>query len=287
MTESAPVLVTGGTGNQGGAVARELLGAGFAVRAMVRDPGKPAAKELESAGAELVRGDMDDRASLDAAVRGVSGVFGVQNFWEAGAEREVRQGKALADAAADAGVGHFIQASVGAAERDSGVTHFDTKWQIEQHIASLGLPATVLRPVFLMENFTSPIYRGALGNDVLPLAVSPDTEIQMIASRDIGVFARIAFERPDEFIGRALEIAGDVNTPAEAAAAFGEVLGREVNHVQVPIERLREMNPEVAEMFEWYEREGYRADLPALREIHPDPMGLKDWIRTVWQKEAS
>jgi uncharacterized protein YbjT (DUF2867 family) len=108
----------------------------------------------------------------------------------------------------------------------------------------------------------------------------------MVASRDVGVFARIAFERPDEFIGRGLEIAGDVNTPTDAAAAFAEVLGREINHVQVPIERLKEMNPEVAEMFEWYEREGYQADLPALREIHPDPLTLKDWITTEWQKEA-
>ncbi|MGH2838123.1 MAG: NmrA/HSCARG family protein [Thermoleophilaceae bacterium] len=286
MTDATPVLVTGGTGNQGGAVARELLGAGFAVRALVRDPAKPAARELEAAGAELVKGDMEDRTSLDAAVDGVAGVFSVQNFWEAGADGEVRQGKAIADAAAGAGVEHFVYTSVGAADRDSGVSHFDTKWQIEQHIGELGLKATVLRPVFLMENFTSPIYRGALGNDVLPLAVSPDTEIQMVASRDIGIFARIAFERPDEFIGRALEIAGDVNTPTEAAAAFGEALGRDVNHVQVPIERLREMNPEVAEMFEWYERDGYQADLPALREIHPDPMKLNDWIATVWQKEA-
>lgn len=281
------MLVTGGTGNQGGAVARELLGAGFAVRALVRDPEKPAAKALESAGAELMQGNMDDRASLDAALAGVSGVFSVQNFWEAGAEGEIRQGKALADAAADAGVDHFVYTSVGGADRDSGVSHFDSKWQVEQHIGSLGLNATVLRPVFLMENFTSPIYRGALGNGVLPLAVSPEAEIQMIASGDVGVFARIAFEGPDEFIGRALEIAGDVNTPVQAAAAFADVLEREVNHVQVPIERLQEMNAEVAEMFEWFQREGYRADLPALREIHPHPTGLKDWIATVWQKEAS
>jgi uncharacterized protein YbjT (DUF2867 family) len=287
MTDGGPILVTGCTGNQGGAVAHQLLDAGYAVRAFVRDPAKPAARELESRGAELVQGNMDDRASLDAAVQGVAGVFSVQNFWEAGGEGEMRQGKALAEAAAAASVGHFVYTSVGAADRDSGVSHFETKWEIERHIGSLGLPATILRPVFLMENFTSPIYRGALGNGVLPLAVSPDTEIQMIASRDIGVFARIAFERPDEFKGRALEIAGDVNTAAEAAAAFAEVLGREVSHVQVPIERLREMNPHVSEMFEWYEREGYRADLPALREIHPDPMSLRDWIATEWQKEAS
>lgn len=286
MADRGTILVTGATGNQGGAVARALLDAGFPVRALVRDPDKPAARELEAGGATLAAGNLDDRASLDRALDGVAGVFAVQNFWEAGAEGEVRQGKTLADTAAEAGVDHFVYTSVGAADRDSGVSHFETKWHVEQHIESLGLRATVLRPVFLMENFNSPIYRGGLANGVLPLAISPDREIQMIACRDVGAFGRIAFERPDEFTGRALEIAGDVVTPRRAATAFAEVLGREIQHVQAPIERLRELNPEVAEMFEWYEREGYRADLAALREIHPDPMPLKEWIQNDWRREA-
>jgi len=103
------VLVTGATGNQGGAVADHLLKGGeFAVRALTRDPEKPAARALAGRGAEVVEGDLDDRASLDRALAGVYGVFSVQNFWETGYEREVEQGERMADAARDAEVDHSV-----------------------------------------------------------------------------------------------------------------------------------------------------------------------------------
>jgi uncharacterized protein YbjT (DUF2867 family) len=273
-----PVLVTGATGNQGGAVARSLLEGGWTVRALARDPGKPAAQALAAAGAEVVAGDLDDRASLDAALAGATAAYSVQNFWETGAEREVAQGIALADAALAAGVGHFVFSSVGGADRSSGVSHFESKWRIEEHIRAIGLHATVLRPVFLMENFNSPLYRGALGNGVLPLALPGDRPLQMIACRDVGAFARAALEDPERFAGQGLEIAGDEVTPAQAAGAFARRLDREVNHVQVPMERLRGMNPEVAEMFEWFAEHGYAADLPALHAIHPDPLTFEAWL---------
>jgi uncharacterized protein YbjT (DUF2867 family) len=287
MSDGGPVLVTGATGNQGGAVARRLLESGRSVRALTRDPAKPAARALEESGAELAEGDLDDRGSLDRALQGAEAVFSVQNFWEAGAEREMKQGKALADAAAEAGVQHFVYSSVGGAERDSGVSHFESKFEIERHIGSLGLPATILRPVFLMENLNSPIYRGALGNGVLPLALDPNRKLQMIACEDVGAYAAMALERSDEFVGEALEIAGDEVTPSEAAAAFSDALGREVKHVQLPIERLKELNPEVAEMFEWFQDAGYAADLERLSEIHPRPLGLRDWIDKDWEGPAS
>jgi uncharacterized protein YbjT (DUF2867 family) len=234
-----------------------------------------------------VQGDMEDRASLERALDGASAVFSVQNFWEAGAEGEVRQGRTLADAAKAADVEHIVYSSVGGADRSSGVSHFDTKWQIEEHIRSLDLPATILRPVFLMENFNGPIYRGGLANGVLPLALSPDRSFQLIACDDVGTFAAIAFERPEEFIGQGLEIAGDELNPTQVAEAFSAELGREIGHVRPPMERLREMNAEVAEMFDWYEAEGYQADLEALRKIHPDPIGLRDWIASRWEGPAS
>jgi uncharacterized protein YbjT (DUF2867 family) len=284
MTDArGSVLVLGATGNQGGGVADRLLERGFAVRALARDPSKPRAQALAERGAEVVQGDMDDRESVDRAMDGVDAVFSVQNYWETGREREIAQGKAVADAARAAGVGHIVYSSVGGADRDPGVSHFVSKWEIEEHIRSLGLKATILRPVFLMENFNSPLYRGALSNGVLPLALDPDYELQAVACDDVGEFAVLALEGHEEVAGKALEIASDVVTPAAIAGFFAEKLGTEVNHVQLPLEKLRELNPEVADMFAWYQDEGYQADLDALRRIHPNPLTVREWIeRSDW-----
>src|SRR4030065_1936378 len=110
------VAVTGATGQQGGAVARKLLAEGWQIRALTRDVNKPAAQELKTLGAELVAGDMDNRAELEAAFRGAYGVFSVQNFWlpNVGFDGEVRQGKNVAAAARGAGAAHLGYTSVGA-----------------------------------------------------------------------------------------------------------------------------------------------------------------------------
>src|SRR4051812_4292432 len=122
------ILVSGATGQQGGAVARSLLKRGFPVRALIRDLEKSEARALAEGGAELVRGDLEDRSSLERALEGVYSVFSVQNFYEGGYEGEVRQGETLADAAKAAGVQHVVYSSVGSAHRETGIPHFDSKW---------------------------------------------------------------------------------------------------------------------------------------------------------------
>lgn len=94
MANGKKVLVTGATGQQGGGAARGLLAKGFAVRAMTRNPGSEKAAALGKLGAEVVKGDLDDRPSLEGAVKDVWGVFAVQNTWEAGVEGEEKQGEA-------------------------------------------------------------------------------------------------------------------------------------------------------------------------------------------------
>ena len=128
------ILVSGATGQQGGAVARNLLERGFAVRALTRDPEKAAARELADLGAEVVSGDLEDRASIERVLDGVYGVFSVQKFLEAGVEGEVRQGVRLADAAKAAGVEHYVYSSVGSAHRETGIPHFESKWEVEEHV---------------------------------------------------------------------------------------------------------------------------------------------------------
>src|SRR5918998_731550 len=159
------VLVSGATGQQGGAVARSLLERGIGVRALTRDPEKPEARELVELGAEVASGDLEDRSSIERVLDGVHGVFSVQQVWETGFEGEIRQGVLLADAAKEAGVEHYVYSSVGSAHRETGIPHFESKWEVEEHVRASGVPYTVLRPVFFMQNWEfmrEPILGGAI-----------------------------------------------------------------------------------------------------------------------------
>lgn len=268
------VLVTGATGSQGGAVARELLDAGWRVRGLTRDVTRDAARELELLGADMVEGDLDDRDSLDRAVEGCYGVFSVQQFWEHGVEGEVRQGRNLADAAAAAGVQHYVQSSVGGAERDTGIPHFDSKWEIEQHLKGLDLPVTVLRPVFFMNNFEG--MRDSIREGTLSMPLPPDAPLQMIAVRDIGRYTGVVLENPAEFVGAATELAGDELPMDQVAETFSQVLGREVRYEPVPLDAVD--SDETRVMFEWFVEEGYQADIASLRSTIPDLLDLRTWI---------
>lgn len=87
MPTSKKILITGVTGNQGGSVAAALAGSGFQLQGMTRKPDSPAAQALKAKGVTLIQGDLDDAASLKAALAGAWGVFAVQNTWEAGVEK--------------------------------------------------------------------------------------------------------------------------------------------------------------------------------------------------------
>ena len=276
-THGKTILVTGATGNQGGATARHLLADGWHVRALVRDATTPAAAALAAAGAELVRGDLDDRASIDAAVRGAYGAYSVQSA----TPNEIAQGKTVADAAKAAGVQHLVYSSVGGAEsqnsfyRERGWGPID-KWQIEEHIRDLDLAATILRPAGFMEDFTSPAR--FFQNGSLNVPWHDERVVQLIAIDDIGAFAALAFASPDGYLGKAMEITGDRLTAPQVAAALSTAAGRPVPHTQVPLEALWERAPEAAKVFTWANERYYDTDLAPLRQTHPGLMDFSTWL---------
>ena len=276
MTDPRTVLITGATGKQGGAVARHLAGKGFKIRAMTRKPDSDAAKALAGSGAEIVRGDLDDSASLEAALKGAWGAFAVQNTWEAGVEREEEQGKRFATVARTAGVQHFVYSSVGSAHRQTGIPHFENKWRVEETIRGLGFPSRVImRPVFFMENLTSPWF---LNGDTIYAAMDPTTVLQMIAVDDIGEYGARAFTDAEALNGREIDLAGDAVTMPEVATLLSRGLGRPIEFVQVPIEEVRKNSEDLALMLEWFDRVGYNADIAGLeREFGIKPTKLIEW----------
>ncbi|MFC4010820.1 NmrA/HSCARG family protein [Nonomuraea purpurea] len=272
-----PILVTGATGRQGGAAATHLLADGWPVRILVRNPATEAAGQLAATGAELHRGDLDDPGSLKAAMVGAHGVFAVTPD-DLDTEREIRRGRHLADAAAAARVAHLVFTSVGGAERGTGISYWESKWAIEQHIAALGLPATVLRPVRFMENHAIPeLGLGGISPDgVLRHLFAPDVPVQLIAVTDIGAFAALAFADPATYLGQALELAGDELSPNATVRLIGWHLGRQITYQQVAGKELN-LNEDASRAFT-AQRGLWRADIPALRHCHPDLLDFPTWL---------
>lgn len=277
-TQQGPILITGATGKQGGAVARHMLAKGFKLRALTRKPEGAEAKALAQKGVEIVPGDLDDAASLERALTGVWGTFAVQNTWEAGVEKEEEQGKRFAHLARKAGVRHYVYTSVASAHRNTGIPHFENKWRIEQTVRSLDFSShVILRPVFFMENLPSPWF---LHGDKMVSSLKPDTKLQMIASDDIGRYGALAFERHSELNRVELDIAGDAVTMPEAARALSELTGRNVDFVQIPVSEIRKSSEDFALMLEWFDRTGYDVDIAGNEKkygIHCQTLG--EWVK--------
>src|SRR5262245_6993708 len=284
------ILVTGATGRQGGAVIRKLLPKGWGLRALSRRPESTAARELVRQGVEVVRGDLEDPVSLEAAVRGTYGVYSVQDFWSIGARREVQQGKNLADAARKTRVEHFVYSSVGGAERNSGIDHWESKWEIEQHIRRLGLPATILRPVAFMENYYVDQVEISILKGKLLDPIRADKLYQTVAAEDIGAFAALAFEQPKRFLQLELEFAGSELTNPQAAQVFSRVLGKPVTFRRLPMPLVRlALGREFYQMFRWFNDHGFKANIKELRVQYPEVHlhSLEEWLREEgWHKRA-
>lgn len=280
---SRTVLVVGATGQQGRAVTARLLAEGWQVRALTRDPDGLAAKGL--AEAQLVRGDMDDIESLVAAAEGAHGLFSVQptvgspgTAPDFTADDEVRWGINVAEAAHRARIAHVVFSSVAGAgrhENEALPRNLVSKWRIEQHIAKLGLPATILRPVSFMENFTGGY---ALSGGALSMGLAPDVPQQIIAVDDVGAIAALAFGSPDEWIGRAVDLAGDELTPTQIASAIATAIGRPLPYLPIPIETIRQVSEDFAFSNEWLNEFGYRTDVLATRRIHPGLLDFRSWL---------
>ncbi len=269
MAHSQTILVTGATGQQGGAVAQSLLRQGQKVRVLTRNPDRAAG--LVRQGAEVARGDLADQASLEQALRGVDGVFAMTTFLEAGIDAEVQQGIVLADAVKKAKIKHCVYTSVGSADRNTGIPHFETKWKIEQHIRQLDIPATFLRPVWFMENFGT--FSRPSPDGVLMLPLRPETKLQMIAVKDIGEFGAAAFLRPNEFIGQAIDLAGDALTMPEVTAHLSRTMGRQVRFQQMPDDQAEAaLGRDFALMFRWFNEVGFAVDIPALKKRFGIPL---------------
>ena len=272
------ILVTGATGQQGGAVVRHLNQHGWKLRALTRDATKPAARDLEAMGVEVYEGDPMDPESLRRAMSGVYGVFAMTTPFELGTEAESTQGVNLADAAKAAGVEHFVFSSVAGANKNTGIPHFESKYRVEEHIRDLGLRATVVRPVYFMDNFWYPAMHDSILQGTLSYPMKADKPLQMIAVDDVGHSIAKVFDRPEKYIGKSLDLAGDELTMAQAADTLGEAMGCQVDYQALPVDAVISQNEDYGRMLEWFNDEGYHVDLYMMRVFYSGIKSFEDWV---------
>jgi uncharacterized protein YbjT (DUF2867 family) len=278
---SAPVLVLGATGGQGGAVAAALIRAGRPVRAMVRDPQSAAARKLGAAGAQLVAGDFTDSGALSTAMRGAAAAFALTTPFESGPAAELAQGHAIIEAATGAGLPHLVFSSVAGATAHTGIPHFESKAQVEQALATSGLPHTVVAPTYFYDNALGG-YQDLLAG-VLELPLPADHRLQQLDRPDLGAFVAMVLADPAAFTGRRFELASDAPTPAQMSQALSEALGRPVGLRETPMSEVRQRSADMAAMWEFLRGPGYQADIAALRRDYP----AVGWTRfTEWAQRT-
>jgi uncharacterized protein YbjT (DUF2867 family) len=271
------ILVSGATGTQGGAVARELASRGYAVRGLTRDPDSDASAALGALGIEMVRGDFDDAASLDAALQGAYGAFSVQQYRGVGVDAEIRQSKAFADAAKRAGVEHFVYSSVLYARLGTGVPQFESKREIEDYIRALDIPYSIVRPAGFMRNLEG--VRAAAADGRYRTVFPPERETLLIAPRDIGRIVAEAFDQPANWIGRELAIAGERISYADVAATMSRVMGRPVVYEQIPWEGYAaSATPAAVARETWFMRNEVPLDLEGLQGEFPGLWTVEDYL---------
>ncbi|KAL8937656.1 MAG: hypothetical protein Q9211_003572 [Gyalolechia sp. 1 TL-2023] len=264
------ITVLGSTGKQGGSVVKSILedsnaSSQFHVRAVTRDPAKEGAKSLASLGAEVIAGDLNDKDSLHAAIKGAYGVFSVTNFWELfSAEAEEKQGRAVADVckvyrAVTAmgvelravltrvqaeGVKHLVWSSLLNVNKLShgvlpNVHHFDAKANVEEYIRSLGLPASFFLPGFYMSNLPKKSLRD-MGNGkwALALPMPADSPMPLFDTEaDTGKFVKAMFLNEQKVLGKRIYGATAYYTPTEILDQFKELFpqtGKDTVFSQLP-----------------------------------------------------
>lgn len=289
MIDQKTILVTGATGAQGGSVARHLLKDNqFAVRCLTRNVNSDGATDFKQLGVEVVQGDLDEINSLQAAMEGCYGVFGVTNFWEH-FEKEYQQGKNLVDAVAASDVQHFVFSTLPSAKKISNgaleVPHFDIKGQLEDYARDRNLNATFIHIAFYYENFLSffPPQKQADGTYSFGFPQG-DTPLAAVSVEDLGGVVAGVFNNPDEYKGKVVGVVGEDVPPSRYAEIMTRVLEQTIVYQYIPQEVFASFGfpgaDDLANMFEFNRLyiPNRQEDLLESRKLYPQVQTFESWV---------
>ncbi|CAK7220137.1 hypothetical protein SBRCBS47491_004087 [Sporothrix bragantina] len=309
---SNTVLVVGATGKQGAMTIKSLLALDvpdLRILALTRDSSTPRAQSLAASDAriELLQGD---QLKPDAIFGGLPKESVRALFLITVPPKEEPQAIPFIDAALAHGVRHIVYSSVdrGGDEHSwtnpTKVKHFYEKHEIELHLREeykkyegQGRTWTILRPVAFMDNLNPGFMAGAFVS-ICSIAMRPTTKLQYVATSDIGRWAAhsIAAALKDivnntttsTYRNRAIGLAGDNLTLAEARAVFQRVVGQPTPWAWWIVGKLiLLLVGDLASMYKFFDEEGYGVDIAARQGETPGVKSFEEWLRTEsqWKKE--
>ena len=280
MTNNKTIFVTGGTGNQGGAVARKLAQQGFTVKVLTRNPNSAKALALKKLNVVLVQGDLNTADTYREHLRDAYGIFSVQTF-ENGNDKEIQQGITLATLGKVLDIKHFLYSSVFGANLSTGIPHIDSKFQIENYIRETGLPFTIIRPTSLFENFLIPQVKKGILKGKLVQPINRDTVQQYVAAEDIGNAAARIFSNYNDYVGRTIPLATEQLTTKEVADTFSKVLHIKIEYKKLPVVITRLfLGKALYKMFKWMNEKSFfsKEDIELTKKEFPGLLSLEKWI---------
>ncbi|CAH1248178.1 NMRAL1 [Branchiostoma lanceolatum] len=212
------ITVFGATGAQGGPVANALLeDPEFKVRIVTRSASSAKAKALQERGAWVVEGSFDNPSSLEWAMKGAHGAYVMTRYsleLPDFHKQEIKQGKAVADAAQAAGVKHVVFSSLDAVQKTMGFQcHiYDSKAHVEEYMKSLGLPVTVVKFPTYYENYLSDwrlFFVKKLEDDTYELGYAIEgAALHAVSVADMGFAVREIFKNRAKWLGRTVGFSG-------------------------------------------------------------------------------
>lgn len=260
----------------------------FAVRAVTRNVTQPKALMLQELGAEVVKGDLNDKASVEAALQDAYGVFLVTNYWEHHSkEEEVSQGKLVADVTKRLGVKHVVFSSLENVKRLTGgklvVEHFDRKGEVEEYFWSIGVPMTSIHLAAYFENFLT-LWKPKKASDgdyytvALPMG---DIPMDGISVADIGAVVSRIFDSPEEFLGKAMGLSAEALTVQQYADVLSKILGKDIRDAKITPEAYEKLGfpgaEEMANMFRFYQMKPAR-DVKLTHRLNPEVKSFSQFV---------
>lgn len=281
--EGKTISVIGATGRQGNQVARHLVRQGWRVRGLTRKPEGKKAAALSKLGVEVVKADLDDRASLEAAFDGAYGVYMMQPPVPGKLQTEIQQGTNAANAASKTGVRHVVYGSAGVRPVRTGIEQWDAKIEVTRVMNELSLPLTVLRPMAFMELMTDPSYYPQSSTwYIWPKLSGADRKIGWLSVQDVGAIAAKAFTNPGEYLGRDLPLAADVQSLAECREIYKEVRGKYPSRFPMPMFLFEKfVGKDIPNMWRWLRTNEVHLDTGPTQAIHPEAMTVRTWLRSL------